>query len=175
MKDKSAGLARSLAISAAALAVVLGGCSNGVSSLNPFGGGGVSDVETVFLAAAGSWDRNHDGIVTCDEWKAYAAELFDSADAGHKGFVSTDEFATIIKTDRMFETADFKYWDANHDGKVTRAEFVDRPNPAFALLDKKKECALTSTELAGGRNLLVQKKPLVGPPPDTQTQTRPGR
>ena len=49
MKNKSAGLARSLAISAAALAVVLGGCSNGVSSLNPFGGSGVSDVETVFL------------------------------------------------------------------------------------------------------------------------------
>ena len=59
--------------------------------------------------------RSHPTSATpCDEWKAYAAELFDSADAGHKGFVSTDEFATIIKTDRMFETADFKYWDANH-------------------------------------------------------------
>lgn len=151
---------------------MLAACSSG--SMNPFGGSGVSEIDTVFLAAAGNWDRNRDGIVTCDEWKAYAAELFDAADADRDGMLTPVEFATILKTDRMFETANFKYWDVNNDGKVSRAEFVDRPNPAFTLLDKNKTCQLTSTELSGGRQLLQQKKPIIGPPPETE-KARPGK
>lgn len=158
---------------AAAAAILLQGCGgSGLGGLNPFGGSGVSEVDAVFLAAAGNWDRNHDAIVTCDEWKAYAAELFDGADAGRKGYITEDEFGSIIKTDRMFETANFRWWDANRDGKLTRAEFVDRPNPAFLLLDKKNTCQLTTTELAGGRNALASKKPLVGPPPETSVKPR---
>ncbi len=145
-------------------ALAMAACSSG-GSLNPFGSG-VGDVDTVFLAAAGSWDRNKDGVVTCEEWKAYAAELFDGADANRDGFLTADEFDAVIKTDRMFETANFKWWDSNGDGKVSRAEFIDRPNPAFTLLDKGKTCQLTSTELAGGRQALQERKPIVGPPPD---------
>lgn len=149
--------------------LVLAGCSGGVSSLNPFNSSSsVSEIDTVFLAAAGNWDRNHDGVVTCDEWKAYATELFDAADTNRDGMLTPDEYASIIKTDRMFETANFKYWDSNGDGKISRAEFIERPNPAFTLLDKSKSCQLTSTELSGGRQLLQQKKPIVGPPPETQ-------
>lgn len=151
-------------------ALALSGCGGGGGSLNPFNQSPVSEVETVFLAAAGNWDRNKDGVVTCDEWKAYATELFDAADADRDGFLTQAEFDTIIKTDRMFETANFKYFDQNGDGKVSRAEFIDRPNPAFTLLDKSKTCQLTSTELSGGRQLLVQKKPLIGPPPETSTK-----
>ena len=152
-------------LAAAALAsVTLAACSSG-GSMNPFGGS-VGEVDTVFLAAAGSWDRNKDGVVTCDEWKAYAAELFDGADANKDGLLAPDEFDQVIKIDRMFETANFKWWDANGDGKISRAEFVDRPNPAFVLLDKAKTCKLTSTELAGGRQALQERKPIVGPPPD---------
>jgi EF hand len=65
------------------------------------------------------WDRNRDGIVTCDEWKAYAAELFDAADANHDGFVDRNEYATIVSTDRMFQTVEFSYYDTNGDGKRT--------------------------------------------------------
>ena len=50
--------------------LLLAGCS----------GSSLPEVDRVFLSAAGNWDRNRDGVVTCDEWRAYAAELFDSAD-----------------------------------------------------------------------------------------------
>lgn len=152
-------------------ALLVAGCGGGggVSGLNPFGGG-FGDVDAVFLAAAGTWDLNKDGVVTCDEWKAYAAELFDAADANKDGMLTPDEYQTIIRTDRMFETVDFKWWDANGDGKITRAEMVDRPNPAFVLLDKEKKCQLTSTELSAGRYALQTKKPIIGPPPDDNTK-----
>ena len=80
----------------AALGVLLAvaGCS----------GSSIPDTDRVFLSAAGGWDRNRDGVVTCDEWKAYAAELFDAADADRDGIIDRTEYSKIIVTDRMFET-----------------------------------------------------------------------
>lgn len=154
--------------------MLLAGCS---TPINPFGGASVSEIDRVFLAAAGTWDRNKDGVVTCDEWKAYATELFDAADANRDGMLDETEYATIIRTDRMFETADFRYFDANRDGKVSRAEFIDRPNPAFVLLDKNKSCQLTATELTGGRTFMQTAKPSVAPPtgPQDEKSTKGGR
>jgi hypothetical protein len=137
-----------LAVAGGALLAVLAGCSG-----NPFGGSSISDTDRVFLLAAGNWDRNHDSIVTCDEWKAYASELFDQADANRDGSVDETEFKTIISTDRMFETVNLGYYDANGDGRVSREEFVEKPNRAFVLLDHNKQCQLTSDVVAGARSL----------------------
>jgi hypothetical protein len=126
---------------AAAIALLLAACSSS----------GLPDVDRVFLSAAGNWDRNRDGVVTCDEWKAYAAELFDSADANRDGSLDRTEYAKVIATDRMFETVDLSYYDADKDGKVTRSEFIEKPNRAFALLDKSNECKLTANQVAGAR------------------------
>jgi hypothetical protein len=151
----------------ALLLMLLAGCSSSSSSLG--------EVDRVFLSAAGSWDRNRDGIVTCDEWKAYAAELFDSADANHDGTLDRVEYTTIVNTDRMFQTVELRYYDANGDGKVDRAEFVDKPNRAFALLDKSNTCQLTASQVAGARAHTEQvfdtKKPQSG---DPREQSRPG-
>ena len=138
---------RAIAICTLGLAVLASGCSSGLSSLT----GGPSEVDRVFLLAAGNWDRNKDGIVTCDEWKAYAAELFDGADAEHKGYLVPADWKRITAIDKMFETVDFKYYDANGDGKVDRAEFVDRPNHAFEMADRDHDCDLTTVELTGAR------------------------
>jgi hypothetical protein len=142
--------------------VALAGCS----------GSSMPDTDRVFLSAAGGWDRNRDGVVTCDEWKAYAAELFDAADANRDGAVDRTEYSKIITTDRMFETVDFKYYDGNGDGKVERTEFVDKPNRAFALLDKTNECKLSSSQVAGARANTEQvydtKKAQSGDPRETQ-------
>lgn len=138
---------RSLCVSAIAGGVAACSSSGGPSLFSE----GPSPVDRIFLAAAGNWDRNKDGVVTCDEWKAYAAELFDGADVGRKGYLTPDDWKKVIAVDRMFETADFKYYDANNDGKVDRAEFVDRSNRAFELADRDHDCDLTTVELTGAR------------------------
>jgi hypothetical protein len=141
------------------LLVLLAGCS-GSSSLG--------EVDRVFLSAAGGWDRDRDGVVTCEEWRAYAGELFDGADANHDGFLDRAEYATLISTDRMFQTVEFRYYDADGDTKLARTEFVDKPNRAFALLDKNNSCVLTASQVAGARAHTEQvfdtKKPQSGDP-----------
>jgi hypothetical protein len=142
--------------------VLLMGCS----------GSSLPDTDRVFLSAAGGWDRNRDGVVTCDEWKAYATELFNAADSNHDGSLDRTEYAKIISTDRMFQTVEFGYYDANGDGKVERTEFVDKPNRAFALLDKNNECKLTANQTAGARapseQIFDSKKAESGDPREKQ-------
>ena len=45
------------------------------------------------------WDTNHDGILTCEEWKTFMDRLFASADKGRKGFLTPQEFDSIKKAD----------------------------------------------------------------------------
>jgi hypothetical protein len=150
-----------LSLSASLALTLLAGCSSS-------GGPSLGDVDRVYLSAAGSWDRNHDGVITCDEWRAYAGELFDAADANHDGFIDASEYAKIVAMDRMFQTVDMRYFDTDHDGKLSRAEFVDKPNRAFALLDKSNTCRLTADQVAGARAHTEQvfdtKKPESGDP-----------
>lgn len=109
---------------------------------------GLSDtIEGSFIRAAQTWDINHDGKVTCDEWRTYAASLFKDVDTNHDGKLTREEFAKLEKIDRLFEVANFDYYDVNKQGAVTLADFVDRPNPAFTALDTEKTCVLNSYQL----------------------------
>lgn len=96
-----------------------------------------------------TWDLNHDGDVTCEEWKGYATTLFREADANRDSLLTREEFAVLARTDRLFETVGFDYFDANADGRLTLAEFVDKPNPAFTILDKNGDCRIGPDERAG--------------------------
>lgn len=145
---------RALVLLAAAASAGCSGASlPSVGSINPFSSTkSISETDRVFLMAAGSWDRNRDNQVTCDEWKAYATELFNGADANLDDHVEGGEWSRIVSVDRMFATADLDYYDANNDGKVSRAEFVDRPNTAFRLLDPQGSCILSGDQVAGARS-----------------------
>jgi hypothetical protein len=147
-----------LTVSACAIsaALALGGCSTAsvptIGSINPFGGNSISEIDRAYLQAAGSWDLNHDSVVTCNEWKSYAEDLFNSADTNHDDFVDASEWQNLTNIDKMFVTADLKYFDANGDGKVSRQEFVDKPNPAFVLMDKGGTCKLDANQIASARS-----------------------
>ncbi len=78
---------------------------------------------------------------------SYAASLFKEVDTNHDGKLTPDEFAKLAKIDRLFEVANFAYYDVNHQGYVTQADFVDRPNPAFEALDKDHTCSLSIYQL----------------------------
>jgi hypothetical protein len=108
---------------------------------------GASSVDMAFVRAAPTWDLDRDGVVTCDEWKQYAGQLFTEADSGNKGYLTAEDFAKLANTDHLFEAANFAYFGGNSTGRITRAAFVDKPNPAFRLLDKRMDCRLTSEEL----------------------------
>ena len=128
-------------------------------------------MESAFLAGSSSWDLNKDGVVTCDEWKGYIHSLFTEADVNRDGSLSREEFATFSKSDRMFDAADFAYWDANKDGRLTLAEMQAKPNPAFVLADRDKDCRLDASELVAARNITVVP---IAKPPDTKSGS-PGR
>ena len=92
-------------------------------------------------------DTERQGVYTCEEWKRYAGKLFDQADRGHRGFIDAREFEAIRKADPMLKDADLGYFDDNRDGRVSRKEFVDKPNPFFARYDKKRTCRVTVDDI----------------------------
>lgn len=141
-------LAITLRLSALWVAALLAACASG---------GSRTVTDRMFLTAAASWDANRDDVTTCDEWKAYAGSIFDAADRSKAGSLSPEEFKTLEANDRMFSVADFKYFDSNGNGRVDRAEFVDKPNPAFQLADTDKDCRLTTMETTAARNMGTTK------------------
>lgn len=130
-----------------ALMLVLAGCSS-------FGGGGgnpfssASNTDVTFVSASQTWDLDKNGIITCDEWKQYASGELRSADGNGDGALDATEWPKLSSSDRLFETADRGFFDLNGDGRVTADEIANKPNPAFTMLDKNKDCQIAHDEKA---------------------------
>lgn len=135
---------------AAAVGAAVAACGGGAalpSLSNPFAKG-TSDFDLTFLSASSTWDMNKDGTVTCDEWKQYATELLQESDGDKDNALTIAEWGKLSSSDRLFVTADHKYYDANGDGKVALEELTGKKNHAFTLLDKNNDCALGHDEKA---------------------------
>ncbi len=163
-----------------AAAVSLAGCGGGGSSGlgnmfttgSPFSSS--NGVDRTFIGAAQTWDLNKDASVTCDEWKQYATNAVHEVDGNGDGALTSDEFAVMAQTDRLFSIADMKYYDANSDGKVTTEELTGKQNRAFALLDKNSDCSIDRGETV--QVVAVEKKKTVeGAPTDAQIDRATGR
>ena len=112
------------------------------------------------IAWAATWgDTRGTGVYTCEEWKRYAEKLFKDADKNRDGFLTEQEFKTVQQADRILRNADFGYFDDNKDGRISRAEFIDKPNPFFARYDRKNECS-------------VSLDSIVNPPGDSKSSIR---
>jgi hypothetical protein len=96
------------------------------------------------------WDANHDGVYTCDEWKAYLGGIFTLADRNHDGVLDQSEFATVRKAGGVLAEADFGYFDENQDGKITRNEFVSKPSEFILRYDRNGDCRVTPDEIKAG-------------------------
>jgi Ca2+-binding EF-hand superfamily protein len=120
---------------------VAGGCA---SSGNPFGN--TSDFDRTFIAAAQTWDLDKNGSVSCDEWMQYVTQEFRQADANGDGALDEEEWKKLVASDRLFEVANLKYYDANGDGRVTLEEMTGKQNLAFKLLDRNGDCQIDRTE-----------------------------
>jgi Ca2+-binding EF-hand superfamily protein len=94
-----------------------------------------------------AWDRNHDGVYTCDEWKSFLDRIFTLADRNHDGNLSPSEFTTVQKADATLADADFGYFDENQDGKITRKEFVEKPSAFILQFDRNGDCRVTADEI----------------------------
>ncbi len=127
------------------------------------GGGGSpfskkSSHELLFVSAAPTWDLDKNNSVTCEEWQRYTTELFGEGDINKDGALSKDEFGRVIRSDRLFETANHAYFDGNKDGKVMLQEMTSKPNPAFQILDKNKDCMIGQNEMVHTRQIQKMKK-----------------
>ena len=116
------------------------------------------------LAGFSRWDADFDGVLTCQEWKRYAEQLFIRSDRNGDGALDRTEFATLGKYEPIFAKADLAYFDDNLDGRVGLREFADKPNPIFARYDRNRDCQLTADEIRGG--------PTSGSPPSGPANTQ---
>lgn len=101
------------------------------------------------ISGIARWDADSDGVLTCQEWKRYAERLFRHSDANGDGMLDREEFPTLGKHEPIFAKADLGYFDDNQDGRVSLAEFVDKPNPLFVRYDRNGDCQLTMDEIRG--------------------------
>ena len=102
-------------------------------------------------------DTNRDGTVSEEEFTAYHSRLFDVLDKDSSGDLdSTEWVGTKGLTEVSFATGGymrqlqvmriFDLKDANHDGKVTKDEFLTYHNKAFAALDTSGDKVINKHE-----------------------------
>lgn len=155
-------------------ALPLAGCGGGsmLGGGNPFAK--KSSSELLFVSAAATWDLDKNNSVTCEEWQRYTTELFKEADRDGDGALTPAEYQKVIKSDRLFETANHSYFDANKDGKVTIQEMTGKPNPAFQILDKNNDCQIGPNEMVQTRQIQVLKSKSSGSAPTDLPGSGPG-
>lgn len=132
-----------IVVLAVGVAATLAGCS---AAKLPFSS--ASDTDVTFVNASQTWDLDKNGVVTCDEWKQYAAGGLRQADANGDGMLDATEWAVMANSDRLFDTASLGFYDSNGDGKVSVEELTGKQNPAFKMLDRNSDCQIAHDEKA---------------------------
>lgn len=94
-------------------------------------------------------DTNKDGKISKDEWIAFQDRVFTALDKDKSGFLEVGEvyatptdaiaFATAAYSRGLRTKEMFGKIDANHDGKISRDEFISYQAKIFDMMDKSKK------------------------------------
>lgn len=103
-------------------------------------------------------DANHDGVVTRAEYAAWRTAQWQRMDRNGDGFFTRDDLPAMLR-DRWDSQRIAKLredFDRNHDGRISRAEFVNGPMPGFDLADTNHDGVVTGAEVEAAKAKLEQ-------------------
>lgn len=94
-------------------------------------------------------DLNKDGMITRQEFLSSRSQSFSQIDRNHNGYLSADDLPAIARQSergRAFMEM-MTTMDRNHDGRVSRSEFVNGPTPVFDNADTSGNGVIDGYEL----------------------------
>jgi hypothetical protein len=93
-------------------------------------------------------DANHDGMISKDEYMQYAETMWNRMTQGGKETISVDEAGKDFANGNMKFSA--KAMDADHDGTITKDEFMKYDEAMWDKMKKDKNGMMTVAD--AGKN-----------------------
>ncbi len=147
---------RTLPILAASL-IALGCCGCAARLATAAVGGGGARADPVQMLAEA--DADHDGRISRAEYQAARAARFARLDRNRDGYVGPDDAPRMARRRAGGKLAQLeRALDADGDGRVSRAEFVDGPARLFDLADANHDGVVGADELQRLRERLAARK-----------------
>ncbi len=95
-------------------------------------------------------DTNHDGVVSRSEFLAARATRFDKLDRNHDGYLTDADMPRFVRSnsDRMRKFHEMlQMADGDHDGKVSRDEFIAAGGRMFEMVDGNHDGVVDQAEM----------------------------
>lgn len=110
---------------------------------------GASGASSAMIERLRAADTNHDGVVERAEFIAYRAGNFSRLDRNGNGILEEKDIPSFLRgRGGPLDFAALKsQFDANHDGVISRQEFVNGPTSIFDLADANHDGRVTLAEL----------------------------
>jgi Ca2+-binding EF-hand superfamily protein len=106
-------------------------------------------------------DANGDGAISRPEFTAYRATQFSRLDRSQDGFLTDSDIPGFVQKrlpPEMSIDSLKAAFDANGDGKLSQAEFVNGPTAAFDRVDTNHDDTVTRQELDMARTVLANAR-----------------
>lgn len=98
-------------------------------------------------------DLNHDGVITRAEFLSWRSGQWSRLDRNRDNMFTAADLPPFARSrwDNERMAGMRARMDANHDGRISKAEFVNGPATIFDLADGNGDNRLTSAEIAAAR------------------------
>lgn len=121
------------------------------------------------------FDKNGDGKLSKKEAPSFMKKAFDRLDADNDGFVTSREFASVMKEESTSKpsgpaltpqaAAYFSRLDRNRDGELAKSEIPDQLRQRLTRLDNNYDGTISKEEFAKGMELARRNRGPTGPSP----------